>query len=105
MSHNGTFFTDSPSAGLRVAQVLGLTSTAFLTGMHIAGKDSCSRSTKIYTGKAFAASFSTTPALLEAPAPLLARQWKKQFDTDKFVAPAIALFSSGVFSYIAYRGG
>lgn len=65
--------------------MLGLTSTAFLTG------------------KAFAASFSFTPALLEAPAPLLARQWKKQFDSDKYVAPAIALFSSGVFSYIAYR--
>jgi hypothetical protein len=56
------------------------------------------------TGKTFAASFATTPALLEAPAALLARQWKKQFDVDKWLAPAIAMFSSSVFSYISYRG-
>ncbi|SMR50786.1 unnamed protein product [Zymoseptoria tritici ST99CH_1A5] len=85
MAQFGAFYTDNLGTPLRVAQVLGLTSTAF------------------FAGKAFHASFATTPALLEAPAPLLARQWKKQFDADKWLAPAVAIFSSGVFSYIAYR--
>ncbi|KAK4508254.1 hypothetical protein PRZ48_001992 [Zasmidium cellare] len=78
MAQHGAFYTDNLSTPLRVAQ-------AFLAG------------------KTFTSSFGTVPALLQAPAPLLAKQWKKQFDADKILAPAIALFSSGVFGYIAWR--
>lgn len=70
---------------LRLAHAVGLTGTAFLAG------------------KTFAQSFSTVPALLHAPAPLLAQQWKTMFNSDKLLAPAIVLISGSVFGYFAYR--
>jgi len=47
---------------------------------------------------------SVTPALLLAPAPLLAQQWKRMFDADKLLAPIIVTFGTGVFGWIAYLG-
>jgi len=85
MAQNQPFYTQNLGTGLRAAQVVGLTATSF------------------FAGKTFVTSFATVPALLEAPAPLLAKQWKKLFDADKLLAPAIALFSSGIFGYISYR--
>jgi hypothetical protein len=41
---------------------------------------------------------------MDAPAPLLAKQWKKIFDSGKVVAPPMAAVSSIVFGYLAYRG-
>ncbi|GIZ40958.1 hypothetical protein CKM354_000427800 [Cercospora kikuchii] len=79
------FYTDELGTGLRTAQVLGLTASAFLAG------------------KTFSASYSTTPALLLAPAPLLAKQWQTLFTRDKLLAPILSLFSSGTFAYLAYR--
>ncbi|KAF2209734.1 hypothetical protein CERZMDRAFT_107023 [Cercospora zeae-maydis SCOH1-5] len=79
------FLTDELGTGLRTAQVLGLTASAFLAG------------------KTFSASYSTTPALLLAPAPLLAKQWQTLFTRDKLLAPILSLFSSGTFAYLAYR--
>ncbi|PPJ53931.1 hypothetical protein CBER1_04599 [Cercospora berteroae] len=79
------FYTDELGTGLRTAQVLGLTASAFLAG------------------KTFSASYSTTPALLLAPAPLLAKQWQTLFTRDKLLAPVLSLFSSGTFAYLAYR--
>lgn len=55
-------------------------------------------------GKTFAASVATTPAILKAPAPLLVKQWKTQFEADKIVAPAISVFSAVIFGYISFRG-
>lgn len=54
-------------------------------------------------GKSLSQSISTTPALLRAPAPLLAQQWKILFDSDRLVGPAVTLLSSSVFGYIAWR--
>ncbi|KXL49363.1 hypothetical protein M433DRAFT_39807, partial [Acidomyces richmondensis BFW] len=71
--------------GLRLAHALGLTGAAFLAG------------------KTFAQSFSAVPAMLHAPAPLLARQWKTMFTSDKLLAPAIVLVSGSIFGYFAYR--
>jgi hypothetical protein len=41
---------------------------------------------------------------MDAPAPLLAKQWKKIFDSGKVVAPPMAAVSSIIFGYLAYRG-
>ncbi|KAK5125311.1 hypothetical protein LTR85_000420 [Meristemomyces frigidus] len=79
------FYTEELSSGIRIAQVLGLTTTAF------------------FCGKTFSQSFSTTPALLQAPAPLLAKQWKTMFDSDKMLAPAVVAIGTSVFSYLASR--
>ncbi|CAK3885142.1 unnamed protein product [Lecanosticta acicola] len=84
MAHQ-PFYHDNLGTGLRIAQLVGLTSTAF------------------FAGKEFTKSISTVPALAQSPAPLLAKQWKIQFDADKALAPAVALFSSGVFGFLAYR--
>ena len=56
------------------------------------------------TGKTFSASISTVPALLLAPAPVLSKQWKQMFDSDKAVAPGVVVFSSSIFGYLAYNG-
>ncbi|KXT02818.1 hypothetical protein AC578_5368 [Pseudocercospora eumusae] len=79
-----TFYTTNLPSGLRIAQVAGLTLSGFLAGT------------------TFAAS-AATPALLKAPAPLLAKQWKTMFDANKLIAPVACLFSAGVFGYIGYR--
>lgn len=102
MARNGAFYTDTLSTPLRIAQVVGLTSTV---SPLLHEPDGCQPLGQAFlAGKTFTSSFSTVPALLLAPAPLLAKQWKKQFEADKIVAPVVALFSSGIFSYIAYRG-
>ena len=86
MPTQGLLPTSSPSSGLRTAQVIGLTTTAFLCG------------------RTFSLSFSTTPALLQAPAPLLARQWKRMFDGEKALAPAVVAGASCIFGYLSSRG-
>ncbi|KAI4732970.1 DUF1772-domain-containing protein [Aureobasidium sp. EXF-12298] len=74
-----------PTTGVRVAQVVGLTSAAYLAGA------------------IGSISWQSVPALLDAPAPLLARQWKKIFDQGKVAAPPMAVLSSAIFGYLAYR--
>ena len=56
------------------------------------------------TGKTFSASIATVPALLLAPAPVLSKQWKQMFDSDKALAPGVVVFSSSIFGYLAYNG-
>ncbi|KAI4797120.1 hypothetical protein E4T44_12020, partial [Aureobasidium sp. EXF-8845] len=74
-----------PTTGVRVAQVLGLTASAYLAG------------------SIGSISWQSVPALMDAPAPLLAKQWKKIFDSGKVVAPPMAAVSSIIFGYLAYR--
>ena len=57
-----------------------------------------------HQGSTGSISWQSVPALMDAPAPLLARQWKKIFDQGKVVAPPMALISSAIFGYLAYRG-
>ncbi|KAI6803032.1 hypothetical protein KC327_g15774 [Hortaea werneckii] len=85
LTNKGIFYTEELSSGIRAVQVLGLTATAF------------------FCGKTYSQSFSTTPALLQAPAPLLARQWKTMFDSDKALSPAVVALGSGIFTYLASR--
>jgi len=46
----------------------------------------------------------SSPALLDAPAPLLAKQWKKMFDSGKVVAPPLSIVGAAIFGALAYRG-
>ena len=90
--------------GLRIAQVVGLTSTAFLAGRYLTSTLSDIIANNVQSGKTFTQTFSAVPALLHAPAPLLAKQWKTMFDSDKLLAPLIVAYSSAVFGWMAYRG-
>ncbi|KAK4552475.1 hypothetical protein LTR86_010318 [Recurvomyces mirabilis] len=81
----GTFYTTELSTSLRIAQVLGLTTSAFLAG------------------KTFAVSFGTVPALLHAPVPLLAKQIDRVFQADLIINPVLVALGTGVFGYFAYR--
>ncbi|KAI5243213.1 DUF1772-domain-containing protein [Aureobasidium subglaciale] len=74
-----------PTTGIRVAQVVGLTASAYLAG------------------SLGSFSFMSVPALMDAPAPLLAKQWKKIFDIGKVTLPPLALVSGAIFGYLAYR--
>ncbi|KAK5132394.1 hypothetical protein LTR08_009124 [Meristemomyces frigidus] len=85
LTTNGFLSISRPSAGLRIAQVVGLTTTAF------------------YYGVAASHSFSTTPAILRSPAPLLAKQWTTMRDSDK-LSPAIVPVGLGaLFGWLASR--
>ncbi|KAK3669698.1 hypothetical protein LTR78_010450 [Recurvomyces mirabilis] len=81
----GTFYTTDMGTPLRIAQVLGLTTSAFLAG------------------KTFAVSFGTVPALLHAPVPLLAKQIDDVFQADLIINPVLVALGTGVFGYFAYR--
>ncbi|KAG9665993.1 DUF1772-domain-containing protein, partial [Aureobasidium melanogenum] len=74
-----------PTTGIRVAQVVGLTASAYLAGA-LGG-------------------FSVVagPALLKAPAPLLAKQWLTVYDNGKVMAPPLSVLCSAIFGYLAYR--
>ncbi|KAK0939727.1 hypothetical protein LTR29_008721 [Friedmanniomyces endolithicus] len=85
LTNKGLFYTEELGSMIRVAQVLGLTSTAFLAG------------------KVFASSFTAVPAILHAPAPLLAKQFKTVFDSDIYVNSIASVVGTGVFSFFAYR--
>ncbi|KAL1296962.1 hypothetical protein AAFC00_004562 [Neodothiora populina] len=76
---------DKPAVGVRIAQVVGLTSSAYLAGA-IGG-----------------ISLFSCPALLQAPAPLLAKQWQTVFDKGKFLAPPLSVVSAAIFGGLAYR--
>ncbi len=86
LTNRGLFYTEELGSMIRVAQVLGLTSTAFLAG------------------KVFASSFTAVPAILHAPAPLLAKQFKTVFDSDIYVNSIASVVGTGVFWFFAYRG-
>ena len=100
--------TTTLPTGLRIAQVVGLTSTALLAGERAEILQHTSillhHLQTIALGKTFAQTVSAIPALLHAPAPLLAKQWKTMFDGDKLLAPIIVLYSSSIFGYLAWRG-
>jgi len=76
---------EKPAAGVRVAQVVGLTASAYLAGA-LGG-----------------ISFLACPAILESPAPLLVKQWKKLFDTGKVIAPPLSIIAAAIYGSLAYR--
>ena len=55
-------------------------------------------------GHTAAASYVLAPTILESPAPLLARQWRKGFDIAKLVTGPLSLACGVTFGALAYRG-
>lgn len=86
MASKGLFYHEEVTAPIRVAQVLGLTASAYLCG-HTAS-----------------ATYLCIPSFLQAPAPLLAKQWQQMIRTDLEVGPAIAAFGALTFGFLAYKG-
>ncbi|ORY14904.1 hypothetical protein BCR34DRAFT_201939 [Clohesyomyces aquaticus] len=72
-------------SGIFIAQAIGLSTSFYLLGQNATF------------------SVSTIPAVMEAPAPLAARQWKKVFDQGKIVGPALAVASTLATGYLAYE--
>lgn len=70
---------------IRLAQVLGITSSLFLAGM----------TTSL--------SVSTVPRLLESPASLLLRQWGHLYDGGKKTGPPVSLVAGLAYFFLAYR--
>jgi len=81
----GLSYDHGVSFPLRIAQAVGITATAFLAG------------------QTASTTYLFTPALLEAPAPLLARQWKKVWLTARSTAPVFSIGLSVLFGYLAYK--
>lgn len=70
---------------IRIAQTLGITSSAILAG-YVAS-----------------ASFAVVPRLLESPTPLLLRQWNNAYLAGKKYAPPFAALSSACYFYLASK--
>lgn len=49
-------------------------------------------------------SYILVPSVLEAPAPLAVKQWRKAFNIAKIVGPVMSVLSGGIFAYLANRG-
>ncbi|OCK77577.1 hypothetical protein K432DRAFT_384580 [Lepidopterella palustris CBS 459.81] len=85
MSGSGLFYHEQVPATVLIAQAVGITASAFLTG------------------QSAAISYATVPSILLAPAPLAARQWKKLFGIGARVAPGLSIVSAVACGYLAYR--
>lgn len=75
---------EKPSTGIRIAQVVGLTAASFAAGS--------------ITGF----SVFSVPALLQAPAPLLVKQWQTIYDKGKMILPPISAVAAVAFGALAY---
>jgi len=72
-------------AVVRAAQLVGVTGTAMLAGASVM--------TTIWA----------IPALMEAPAPIAAKQWKRIYDGGKIVVPPASILSGAIFGFLAWR--
>jgi len=79
------FFHEEVPAVVRLAQVVGITTSATLAGLQ------------------FGLSFFTVPALMKSPAHLLARQWAHIYNLGARSAAPLTLVPLSIFSYLAYR--
>jgi hypothetical protein len=75
----------SSDTTLRIAQTLGITTSAILSG-YVAS-----------------VSMALVPRLLESPTPLLLRQWKSAYHSGKTYAPPFAALSSACYFYLYYK--
>lgn len=89
---------------IRAIQAVGITAAAFLAGTFVVPFIAENYRLITYAGQQASLTYISTPALLESPAPLLAKQWKKIFEVSAGVEGATSLLLGGLFSYLAYRG-
>ena len=87
-------------AGIRVAQTLGITASAYAAGMQNYPKLLLA---KTLSGSILSLSFLAVPPLLLAPSPVLARQWKDCFDRGKILNPGVSLVAAISYSFLSYR--
>ncbi|KAI9664043.1 MAG: hypothetical protein M1821_007534 [Bathelium mastoideum] len=80
------FYHETVPVAARVATAVGLTMAGF-----IAGQSACT-------------SYQAIPAIMEAPAPLLARQWKKLYDIGFRIGPTAYIGNSVIIGWLASRG-
>ncbi|KAF2503208.1 hypothetical protein BU16DRAFT_521802 [Lophium mytilinum] len=85
MTSPGLFYHEKVPTGIIVAQTVGITSAAFLSGMN-----------------AFI-SVGVVPSLMRAPAGLAASQFKYQYDLGKKLGPALALLGTAASGFLAWR--
>ncbi|KAF2274918.1 uncharacterized protein EI97DRAFT_459871 [Westerdykella ornata] len=71
--------------GLKIAQAVGLTASAYLFGQNAS------------------ISYIGVPALMQAPAPLAVKQWDTVYSIGKKTAPALAVVSSLALGYVTYH--
>lgn len=104
MATAGYLFNERPPAGLLVAQAVGITASTYLFGQTsthtIALEHQLTRS---IAGQNAAMSYAFIPAILLAPAPLAARQWKKVYDMGQRAGPPLAISSGLALAYVAYN--
>ncbi|KAI9721374.1 MAG: hypothetical protein M1835_004007, partial [Candelina submexicana] len=75
---------DTPTI-FHVAQVIGITASAFLSGSTIA------------------LSYYAVPSFLLAPTPLLLRQWRAMYDRGKVTGPPLSILGGLSYAYLAYH--
>ncbi|KAF1958465.1 hypothetical protein CC80DRAFT_408719 [Byssothecium circinans] len=80
-----SWFTQRPPAGLLVAQAVGITASTYLFGENMA------------------LSFLSVPPILQAPAPLAARQWHQLYDIAKSFALPLTAVATVSTAYVAFR--
>lgn len=54
-------------------------------------------------GQQAATTYAFVPALLQAPAPLLAKQWRTAWEKAKATLPAATIACTSIFGFLAYR--
>jgi len=72
-------------AVVRAAQLVGVTGSGVLAGASIM------------------LSVWVIPTLMEAPAPVAAKQWKKMFDLGRVSMPPTTILTSSIFGYLAWQ--
>ncbi|KAL9125952.1 MAG: hypothetical protein Q9217_004912 [Psora testacea] len=88
--------------GIRIAQTIGITSAAFVSGEYRSPAYLTSADER-RTGATLCISYLYVPSLLLSPNPLVVRQWNKSFDVGKVVHPGIAMISIIAYGYLAYQ--
>jgi hypothetical protein len=79
------FFTQEVTPTVRLAQVVGITTAGILSGISLG------------------TSGISMPSLLQAPAPLLAQQWRTTYTRGAASVPLLTAIPTLVFSFLAFR--
>jgi hypothetical protein len=85
-----------------VAQVVGLTTSGFLTGKYDIHYTFPTVLTQSLIGFGYAFSFASVPVILKTcPPDLLVKQWKMSYEIGKATAPPMAVVSAICFGFLA----
>ncbi|KAH7371693.1 hypothetical protein BKA66DRAFT_181583 [Pyrenochaeta sp. MPI-SDFR-AT-0127] len=85
MATHGNFFSERTPAGLVIAQTVGITASLYLLGSNAA------------------LSIIAVPAVMQAPAPLAAKQWYTVLTRGGGIGRPLAIISAIATGYVAYH--